>query len=48
MSDLSLAGVAGNAAAATADKGERILDHAVAGLADLMRDVAKFDLSTLS
>lgn len=48
MSDLSLAGVAGNAAAATADKGERILDHAVAGLADLMRDVAKFDLSTLT
>lgn len=48
MSDLSLAGVAGNAAAATADKGERILDHAVAGLADLMRDVAKFDLSTPS
>lgn len=48
MSDLSLAGVTGNAAAATADKGERILDHAVAGLADLMRDVAKFDLSTLS
>lgn len=48
MSDLSLAGVTGNAAAATADKGERILDHAVASLADLMRDVAKFDLSTLS
>lgn len=48
MSDLSPNGVTGNAAAATADKGERILDHAVAGLADLMRDVAKFDLSTLS
>lgn len=48
MSDLSLAGVAGNATAATADKGERILDHAVAGLADLMRDVAKFDLKTLA
>ncbi|MBL0935770.1 MAG: creatininase family protein [Rhizobiaceae bacterium] len=48
MSDLSPDGVTGNATAATADKGERILDHAVAGLADLMRDVAKFDLSTLS
>lgn len=48
MSDLSPDGVAGNAAAATAEKGERIIDHAVAGLADLMRDVAKFDLSTLS
>lgn len=48
ISDLSPAGVAGNAVAATADKGERILEHAVAGLAELMRDVAKFDLSTLS
>jgi creatinine amidohydrolase len=46
MSDLSREGVTGNAAAATAEKGERILDHAVAGLADLVRDVAKFDLAT--
>lgn len=48
MSDLSPDGVTGNAAAATAEKGERILDHAVSGLADLVRDVAKFDLATLA
>lgn len=47
MADLSAEGVTGNAAGATAQKGERILDHAVSGLADLIRDVAKFDLSTL-
>ncbi|MCO6391866.1 creatininase family protein [Aliihoeflea aestuarii] len=47
MSDLSPDGVTGNAFGATAEKGERILDHAVSGLADLLRDVAKFDLSTL-
>lgn len=48
MSDLSPDGVTGNAAAATAEKGERILDHAVSGLAELVRDVAKFDLATLA
>jgi creatinine amidohydrolase len=47
MADLSEEGVTGNAAGSTAQKGERILDHAVAGLAELIRDVAKFDLSTL-
>lgn len=47
MSDLSPEGVTGDAAAATAEKGERILDHAVAGLADLLRDVRKFDLNAL-
>ncbi|MHB2263734.1 creatininase family protein [Aliihoeflea sp. PC F10.4] len=47
MSDLSLDGVTGNAAGASADKGERILDHSVAGLADLIRDIDKFDVSSL-
>lgn len=47
MSDLSPQGVTGNAAAATAQKGERILDHTVAALVDLLRDVRTFDLATL-
>lgn len=47
MSDLSPDGVTGDALGATAQKGERILDQAVTGLADLVRDVAKFDVSTL-
>lgn len=46
MSDLSADGVAGNAAAATAEAGETILEHAVAGIAELLRDVARFDVST--
>jgi creatinine amidohydrolase len=45
MRDLSSTGVVGNAAEATAGKGERILRHAVEGLADLVQDVARFDLS---
>jgi creatinine amidohydrolase len=44
MSDLSPHGVTGNAAAATALKGERILDHAAHGFAQLLDDVARFDL----
>jgi len=47
MSDLSSDGVTGNAAGASDEKGERILDYAVAGLADLIRDVDKFDVSSL-
>lgn len=45
MSDLNPDGVAGNAAAATAEAGERLLDHAVSGLLELLADVAAFDLS---
>lgn len=45
MRDLSSTGVVGNATGATAEKGERILDHAVEGLAALVEDVARFDLS---
>ena len=47
MADLSPAGVAGNAAAATAAAGEAILDHAARGFAELLDDVARFDLSLL-
>jgi creatinine amidohydrolase len=47
MNDLSPDGVTGNAAAATAEAGERILDHAVAGLAELIKDVQRFDLAAL-
>jgi creatinine amidohydrolase len=45
MSDLNPEGAAGNAAAATAEKGELIIDHAVQGLIALLNDVDAFDLS---
>ncbi|GAC1044342.1 creatininase family protein [Rhizobium sp. No.120] len=48
MSDLSAQGVAGNAGAATAEKGERLISHAVKGLVELLEDVDSFDMSTLS
>ncbi|MFN3364362.1 MAG: creatininase family protein, partial [Allorhizobium sp.] len=47
MSDLSPLGVAGNAAAATAEKGEAILAHAVNGIVELLEDVAAFDVAEL-
>lgn len=47
MRDLSPAGVTGNAAAATPAAGERILQHAVNGLVELLRDVDRFDLAAL-
>lgn len=43
MSDLNANGVAGNAAAATAEAGERLLYHAVTGLIELLEEVAAFD-----
>ncbi|MDL2405466.1 creatininase family protein [Rhizobium calliandrae] len=48
MSDLNAQGVAGNASAATAVKGERLIAHAVKGLVELLRDVDEFDLEALS
>ncbi len=48
MSDLNPKGVAGDASAATAEKGERLLAHAVRGLVALLEDVAAFDVDTLS
>lgn len=47
MSDLSPDGVTGDAAAATAQAGEAILDHAARGFVDLLRDISRFDISTL-
>lgn len=43
MSDLNVAGVVGNAAAATAEAGEKILNHAAAGFAELLIDMDRFD-----
>jgi creatinine amidohydrolase len=48
MSDLSAQGVAGNAGVATAEKGERLISHSVKGLVELLEDVDRFDVSTLS
>ena len=47
MSDLNSQGVAGRAAAATAEKGEAILAHAVGGIVELLQDVAAFDAGEL-
>ncbi|MEO4000511.1 creatininase family protein [Mesorhizobium sp. CAU 1732] len=47
MSDLNPDGVAGNAAAATAEAGEAMLDHAASGFAELLGDVARFDMARL-
>lgn len=47
IGDLSPDGATGNAAAASAEAGERIIDHAVAGFAELIADVARFDLGRL-
>ncbi len=47
MSDLNPLGVAGNAAAATAERGESLIAHAVAGILELLDDVRRFDVSDL-
>jgi creatinine amidohydrolase len=44
MSDLNPEGVAGNAAAATAERGEALLAHAVNGIIELFQDVKAFDV----
>ena len=46
MSDLNAKGVAGNAAAATAERGEKLVEHAVKGFIELLEDVARFDVAT--
>ncbi|WP_137131493.1 creatininase family protein [Rhizobium sp. FY34] len=46
MSDLNVDGVAGNAAAATAERGEALISHAVTGLLELLDDVRRFDVAT--
>ncbi|OOG72472.1 creatininase [Sinorhizobium sp. A49] len=45
MSDLNREGVAGNASAATAARGEQLLAHAVKGVIELLTDVAEFDMA---
>ena len=47
MSDLNPEGVAGNAAAATAERGEKLLEHSVRGLVELLEDVERFDVADL-
>ena len=47
MADLNPQGVAGNAVAATAEKGEAIIAHAVTGLLELLEDVSAFDMNLL-
>ena len=48
MQDYNAEGAAGNAAAATADKGRRVVDAAAAQLALLLAEVAALPLSTLA
>jgi len=48
MSDLNPDNAAGDAGAASAALGERLLDHAARGLAELLAEVASFDLSRLT
>lgn len=45
MSDLNPDGAAGNAAAATAEKGEALIMHCLEGLGELIGDVDRFDAS---
>jgi creatinine amidohydrolase len=47
MSDLNEKGVTGNATAATAERGEMLVAHAVKGIIELLEDVARFDVATL-
>lgn len=47
MADLNTDGVAGNAAAASAEAGEQLIAHAVSGFIDLLRDVDAFSLERL-
>jgi creatinine amidohydrolase len=48
MTDLNKQGVAGNAAAATAEAGEKIIAHSVKGLVELIGDVNSFDTSAFN
>jgi creatinine amidohydrolase len=45
MRDLNAEGVAGDAARATAEAGEKIIAHAVAGFIELLSDVDRFDIA---
>lgn len=47
MRDLNAQGVAGDASHANAQAGEKLLEHAVKGLVELMDDVDRFDVGSL-
>lgn len=47
MRDLNEDGAAGDATAASAEKGERLIAHAVKGLVELVDDVVRFDIASL-
>jgi creatinine amidohydrolase len=47
MSDLNREGAAGNASAATTERGEALVSHAVNGIIELLEDVHRFDVSVL-
>jgi creatinine amidohydrolase len=46
--DLHPSGAAGDATQASAEKGERLLDHGARAFCELLEDVDRFDLSTLA
>jgi len=46
--DLHSSGAAGDATQASVEKGERLIDQGARGFCELLADVAKFDLKTLS
>ncbi len=46
--DLHLSGAAGDATQASAEKGQRLLDHGARAFCELLADVEKFDPATLS
>jgi creatinine amidohydrolase len=46
--DLHVSGAAGDATLASAEKGQRLLDHGAAAFCELLADVDKFDPATLS
>lgn len=48
MSDINTDGAAGNAELASAEKGEKLVAHAVQGLIELIRDVERFDLGSFA
>ncbi|OLP61153.1 creatininase [Xaviernesmea oryzae] len=48
MADLNPDGAAGNAAAATAERGEALINHAAQGLMELLQDVDGFDPDALA
>lgn len=47
MVDLNNLGAAGDASAATAERGEQLIAHAVSGILELLEDVAAFDVELL-